>query len=148
MSRERHPHCVQAFWGSTPNDRLLRRSFTWPVYDRGGGSRNYVHTKKMMYSEPAAWDELIGQTRCRNQRVRGRASFGRAQIPFRSSTAGWVVSASRTTGATAFSCDHLVKKLQKNWRAGHLFRHRQRDSVGVDEGEPARKWLASIGVFL
>ncbi len=27
----------------------------------GGGSRNYVHTKKMMYSEPAAWDELMGK---------------------------------------------------------------------------------------
>jgi uroporphyrinogen decarboxylase len=25
----------------------------------GGGSRNYVHTKRMMYSSPAAWDELI-----------------------------------------------------------------------------------------
>jgi uroporphyrinogen decarboxylase len=25
----------------------------------GGGSRNYVHTKKMMYSLPAAWDELM-----------------------------------------------------------------------------------------
>jgi uroporphyrinogen decarboxylase len=25
----------------------------------GGGSRNYVHTKKMMYSSPAAWDELM-----------------------------------------------------------------------------------------
>lgn len=25
----------------------------------GGGSRNYVHAKKMMYSSPAAWDELI-----------------------------------------------------------------------------------------
>jgi uroporphyrinogen decarboxylase len=24
----------------------------------GGGSRNYVHTKKMMYSSPDAWDEL------------------------------------------------------------------------------------------
>ena len=27
----------------------------------GGGSRNYVHTKKMMYSSPAAWDELLGK---------------------------------------------------------------------------------------
>jgi len=27
----------------------------------GGGSRNYVHTKKMMYSAPAAWDELMGK---------------------------------------------------------------------------------------
>jgi len=25
----------------------------------GGGSRSYVHTKKMMYSSPAAWDELM-----------------------------------------------------------------------------------------
>src|ERR1700757_4869599 len=25
----------------------------------GGGSRNYVHTKKMMYSSPKAWDQLM-----------------------------------------------------------------------------------------
>jgi uroporphyrinogen decarboxylase len=25
----------------------------------GGGSRNYIHTKKMMYSSPAAWNELM-----------------------------------------------------------------------------------------
>src|ERR1700751_4693645 len=25
----------------------------------GGGSRNYVHTKKMMYSAPKAWDQLM-----------------------------------------------------------------------------------------
>jgi uroporphyrinogen decarboxylase len=25
----------------------------------GGGSRNYVHAKKMMYSQPAAWNELM-----------------------------------------------------------------------------------------
>ena len=28
----------------------------------GGGSRNYIHTKKMMYSSPAAWDELMRKT--------------------------------------------------------------------------------------
>ncbi len=27
----------------------------------GGGSRNYVHAKKMMYGSPAAWDELLGK---------------------------------------------------------------------------------------
>jgi uroporphyrinogen decarboxylase len=27
----------------------------------GGGSRNYVHTKKMMYSAPSAWQELMGK---------------------------------------------------------------------------------------
>ena len=25
----------------------------------GGGSRNYIHTKKMMYNAPAVWDELM-----------------------------------------------------------------------------------------
>jgi len=27
----------------------------------GGGSRNYVHTKKMMYCSPAVWDRLLGK---------------------------------------------------------------------------------------
>src|SRR5271170_4045034 len=27
----------------------------------GGSSRNYVNAKKMMYSSPAAWDELLGK---------------------------------------------------------------------------------------
>ena len=27
----------------------------------GGSSRNYVHAKKMMYSSPGAWDELLGK---------------------------------------------------------------------------------------
>jgi uroporphyrinogen decarboxylase len=27
----------------------------------GGSSRNYLHTKKMMYSSPGAWDELLGK---------------------------------------------------------------------------------------
>jgi len=27
----------------------------------GGGSRNYVHTKKLMYTSPDTWDELMGK---------------------------------------------------------------------------------------
>ena len=27
----------------------------------GGGSRNYIHTKKMMYSAPGAWNELMAK---------------------------------------------------------------------------------------
>ena len=27
----------------------------------GGGSRNYIHTKKMMYSDPEAWNALMGK---------------------------------------------------------------------------------------
>lgn len=30
----------------------------------GGGSRNYVHTKKMMYSSPQIWDELMSKLVC------------------------------------------------------------------------------------
>jgi uroporphyrinogen decarboxylase len=36
--------------------------FTLASYTvEGGGSRNYVHAKRMMYSSPAAWDELLGK---------------------------------------------------------------------------------------
>src|SRR5881409_1063795 len=27
----------------------------------GGGSRNYIHTKKLMFCSPAAWDQLLGK---------------------------------------------------------------------------------------
>ena len=27
----------------------------------GGSSRHYIHTKKMMYSSPAVWDELLAK---------------------------------------------------------------------------------------
>ena len=27
----------------------------------GGGSRNYIHTKKLMYCSPSVWDELLGK---------------------------------------------------------------------------------------
>jgi uroporphyrinogen decarboxylase len=36
--------------------------FTLASYmTEGGGSRNYVHTKKLMYTEPKAWDELMSK---------------------------------------------------------------------------------------
>src|SRR5438046_431928 len=42
----------------------------------GGGSRSYVHTKKMMYCSPAVWDRLLGKLvavvgECAAEQVRG-----------------------------------------------------------------------------
>jgi uroporphyrinogen decarboxylase len=40
----------------------------------GGGSRHYVHTKTLMYSQPQAWDELLGKL------VAVTSAYARAQV--------------------------------------------------------------------
>jgi uroporphyrinogen decarboxylase len=40
----------------------------------GGGSRHYVKTKKLMYSQPRAWDELLGKL------VAVTSAYARAQV--------------------------------------------------------------------
>ena len=53
---------VQALRSAPARDRFLRRAVHLASYMiEGGSSRNYVNTKKMMYSSPAAWDELMGK---------------------------------------------------------------------------------------
>ena len=48
----------------------------------GGSSRNYVHTKRMMYSSPAAWDELLAQAGRGHIRLcRGTGARRRGRAP-------------------------------------------------------------------
>jgi uroporphyrinogen decarboxylase len=48
------------FGSSLPVIGFCGAPFTLASYMiEGGGSRNYVHAKKLMYSSPAAWDDLL-----------------------------------------------------------------------------------------
>ena len=51
---------VRALAGKVPVIGFIGAPFTLASYViEGGGSRNYVHTKKMMYTNPAAWQMLM-----------------------------------------------------------------------------------------
>ena len=65
----------------------------------GGGSRNYIHTKKMMYNSPAAWDALMDKLVAVIAAI-PPSKCAPAPTSSRSSTAGSDASASPTTAAT------------------------------------------------
>jgi uroporphyrinogen decarboxylase len=51
---------VKHFGAKLPVIGFCGAPFTLASYMiEGGGSRNYIHTKKMMYNEPAAWEMLM-----------------------------------------------------------------------------------------
>src|SRR5882724_638018 len=53
---------VKHFGSKLPVIGFCGAPFTLASYMiEGGGSRSYVHTKKMMYCSPAVWDRLLGK---------------------------------------------------------------------------------------
>jgi uroporphyrinogen decarboxylase len=53
---------VKHFGAKLPVIGFCGAPFTLASYMiEGGGSRNYVHTKKMMYTQPAAWERLMSK---------------------------------------------------------------------------------------
>ncbi len=105
----------------------------------GGGSRNYVHAKKMMYNSPADWDSLMRKlvavtTAYSAEQVRAGADV--IQI-FDS----WVGSLS-VEDYRRYVLPHvtgMVKQLPDNWRADYLFRHRQRHAAAGNERDGSRR---------
>jgi len=66
---------VKHFGDSLPLIGFCGAPFTLASYMiEGGGSRNYVHTKRMMYTQPRAWNELMEKL------VEVLAAYSREQI--------------------------------------------------------------------
>jgi uroporphyrinogen decarboxylase len=79
----------------------------------GGGSRNYVHTKKMMYSAPAAWNELMQKlVAVTNEYAAEQVSAGADTIQIFDSWVGCLSVEDYRRYVLTHVTD-LVKKLQK-----------------------------------
>jgi len=102
------------FGSSLPVIGFCGAPFTLASYMiEGGGSRNYVHTKKMMYSSPDAWDELLRKL------VRVTGEYAAEQVRAGADTIqifdSWVgcLSVEDYRGYVLARTTELVKNLQK-----------------------------------
>jgi uroporphyrinogen decarboxylase len=80
----------------------------------GGGSRNYIHAKKMMYSSPAAWNELLAKlVAVTSQYVAEQVSAGADVIQIFDSWVG-CLSVEDYRRYVLPRTTELVQKVQKN----------------------------------
>ena len=99
----------------------------------GGSSRNYLSPKKMMYSAPAAWNELMKKL------VAVTAEYSSEQVRAGADTIqifdSWVGCLS-VEDYRRYVLPHvkdLVKRVAKIRRTDNLFRHRQLNAAALDE---------------
>ena len=136
------------FGDSLPVIGFCGAPFTLASYMiEGGGSRNYIHTKKMMYSAPAAWNELMTKL------VAVTAEYSAEQVRAGADTIqifdSWVGCLS-VEDYRRYVLPHVTDSRQtpaENRRAHHLFRHRQLDASARRCRKPAPKSSASTGAF-
>ena len=105
----------------------------------GGGSRNYVHAKKMMYNAPRDWDALMSKL------VEVTASYSADQVRAGADAIqifdSWVGCLS-VEDYRRYVLPHVYRHGEapaEDWRAHHLFRHRQLDASARHE----RNWRRS-----
>ena len=104
----------------------------------GGSSRNYVNTKKMMYSSPAAWDELLGKlVAVVSEYAAEQVRAGADVIQVFDSWVG-CLSVDDYRRYVLPRTTELVKALQKAGVADHLFWHGQRYAFVFDERDRRR----------
>ena len=99
----------------------------------GGGSRNYVHAKKMMYNSPGEWDTLMRKLVAVTAVLRGRpgACGRRRDSDFRQ--LGGMPQRRRLSPLRAASCHRHGEAVAEDGSARHLFRHRQCYASSRDE---------------
>ena len=104
----------------------------------GGGSRNYVHTKKMMYSSPAAWDELMRKlVAVVSEYAAEQVRAGADVIQIFDSWVG-CLSVEDYRRYVLPRTTELVKSAAEDGSPDHLLRHGQRHAFAVDERDRRR----------
>ena len=110
----------------------------------GGSSRNYIHTKKMMYSSPEAWGELMGKLVAVVSEYAGdQVGAGADVIQIFDSWVG-CLSVEDYRRSVLPHTTELVNKVAEDGGARHLFRYGQRHAFAVDERDRGRSDRAGL----